>query len=164
MISARNVLFDLCRFERDYQHMCSKVLIIFLIFISSLSFGQSKIQWDYSYNKEQKAIEIEATIADGWHLYSQHINNEIGPVPTSFLFTENTQIKLIGQVTEPLPIQKYDENFEALLDFFEGKAVFIQRVSTKGNTTISGSVTYMLCNETMCLPPTEELFEIPITN
>lgn len=144
--------------------MCSKVLIIFLIFISTLSFGQSKIQWGYSYNKEQKAIEIEATIADGWHLYSQHINNEIGPVPTSFLFTENTQIKLIGQVTEPLPIQKYDENFEALLDFFEGKVVFIQRVVTKGNTTISGSVTYMLCNETMCLPPIEELFEIPITN
>jgi hypothetical protein len=164
LISARKVLFELCRFERDYEHMCSKVLIIFLIFISTLSFGQSKIQWGYSYNKEQKAIEIEATIADGWHLYSQHINNEIGPVPTSFLFTENAQIKVIGQVTEPLPIQKYDENFEALLDFFEGKVVFIQRVATKGNTTISGSVTYMLCNETMCLPPIEELFEIPITN
>jgi thiol:disulfide interchange protein DsbD len=135
-----------------------------LTFVSTWSFGQSKIQWSYSYNKDQKAIEIQAVISDGWHLYSQHISNEIGPVPTSFLFNENAQIKLIGQVTEPLPIQKYDENFEAMLDFFEGKAIFSQRLSVKEATIVSGSVTYMVCNETMCLPPTEELFTITINN
>ncbi len=144
--------------------MNCKLLLIFLTFFTFSGFGQSKIQWSYSYNKEQKTIEIQATIADGWHLYSQHISNEIGPVPTSFLFDDNSQIKLIGQVTEPLPIQKYDENFEAMLDFFEGKAVFSQRVSVKDATSIKGSVTYMLCNETMCLPPTEELFTIAINN
>lgn len=164
MISEPFILFELCRFEQDYKQMNSKLLIIFFIFFISIGFGQSKIQWSYSFNQEQKAVEIQATIADGWHLYSQHINNEIGPVPTSFLFTENSQIKLIGQVTEPLPIQKYDENFEAMLDFFEGKVIFSQRVSTKGYSTIKGSVTYMICNETMCLPPTEEFFSIEIKN
>jgi thiol:disulfide interchange protein DsbD len=164
LISAPYNLFELCRFGQDYKQMNNKLFTIFLTFVSTLNFGQAKIQWDYSYSKEKKAIEIQATLADGWHLYSQHISNEIGPVPTSFLFSENSQIKLIGQVTEPLPIQKYDENFEAMLDFFEGKVLFSQRITTKGSTTIKGSVTYMVCNETMCLPPTEELFSIPINN
>lgn len=140
-----------------------QLTFLFLCFVSFLGFGQSKIQWTYTYNSVQKTIEIQAKIADGWHLYSQHVDNEIGPVPTSFLFEENKQVKLIGKVTEPTPIQKYDENFEAMLDFFEGQVVFSQRLTVKGNTTVKGTVTYMLCNDTMCLPPIDESFTIEIT-
>lgn len=137
------------------------LVIAFLVLIGSAR-AQSKIQWTYSYNETSNLLEITAVLAEGWHLYSQHVDNEIGPVPTSFAFQENPQVKFIGKVTEPTPIQKYDENFEAMLDFFEGQVVFTQRVSIKGSTTISGSVTYMVCNETMCLPPVDEQFTIEI--
>jgi thiol:disulfide interchange protein DsbD len=137
---------------------------IFLVFLSFTGVGQGKIKWVYSYNPDQKTIDIQAKIVDGWHLYSQHVSNEIGPVPTSFVFQDNSQIKLIGKVTEPTPIQKYDENFEAMLDFFEGQVTFSQRISVKGATKVDGVVTYMLCNDTMCLPPVEEHFTIEITN
>jgi len=92
------------------------------------------------------------------------VDNEIGPVPTSFSFESDDKVKLIGKVTEPAPIQKYDENFEAMLDFFEGKVIFSQRISVKEPTVIKGVVTYMLCNDTMCLPPVDEEFTIEITN
>lgn len=141
------------------------LLIVLLLSLNSLiSFGQSKIQWTYSYNPETKTIEIEANIGEGWHLYSQYVDNEIGPVPTTFVFAENDLIKLVGRTDEPTPIQKYDETFEAMLDFFEGKVVFKQRISSKGNTIIYGTVTYMLCNDVMCLPPTDESFSIEIPN
>jgi thiol:disulfide interchange protein DsbD len=149
--------------------MVKQQLRIYLIFFFLVSFsfsghGQGKIKWAYSYNPDQKTIDIQANIADGWHLYSQYVSNEIGPVPTSFVFQENIQVKLIGKVTEPKPIQKYDENFEAMLDFFEGQVTFSQRVSVKSTTKVEGVVTYMLCNDTMCLPPVEEQFTIEITN
>jgi len=146
------------------MQMRIQLLFFFLLFISSLGFSQTKIQWSYSYNQELKTIEIQAVIADGWHLYSQHVDNEIGPVPTSFTFENNDKVKLIGKVTEPAPIQKYDENFEAMLDFFEGKVIFSQRISVKEPTVLKGVVTYMLCNDTMCLPPVDEEFTIEITN
>lgn len=139
------------------------LVVLFFIFISFLGLSQSKIQWTYSYNENLNTIDIQANIADGWHLYSQHVDNEIGPVPTSFSFEENPKVKFVGKVTEPTPIQKYDENFEAMLDFFEGQVVFSQRVSVKGATTINGHATYMLCNDTMCLPPVDEQFTIEIT-
>lgn len=141
-----------------------QALLLFVLLIAYQGFSQTKIQWVYSYNEETKSLEMEATIADGWHLYSQHVDNEIGPVPTSFLFEENQEIKLIGKVNEPTPIQKYDETFEAMLDFFEGKVVFQQRLTPKESTTVNGVVTYMLCNDTMCLPPTDEKFSIQIKN
>lgn len=141
-----------------------QTILLFIFSISLQTFGQSKIQWDFSYNQELDAIEMTATIADGWHLYSQHVDNEIGPVPTNFVFDENQHIKWIGKVNEPTPIQKYDETFEAMLDFFVGKVMFQQRLTAKKTTTVNGVVTYMLCNDTMCLPPTDEKFSIKIPN
>lgn len=141
-----------------------QALLLFILLFAYQGFSQSKIQWNFSYDEESKAMTMEATIADGWHLYSQHVDNEIGPVPTSFLFDENDHVKLIGKVNEPTPIQKYDETFEAMLDFFEGKVVFQQRLAPKESTTVNGVVTYMLCNDTMCLPPTDEKFSIQINN
>ncbi len=139
------------------------ILLILLLFAFN-GFGQSKIQWEYSYDSEGKSVCFTAKIADGWHLYSQHISNEIGPVPTSFFFENSSAYKLIGEVNEPQPIQKYDETFEAMLDFFEGKVVFQQRIAAKKETIVSGYVTYMLCNDSMCSPPNEEKFEIIIKN
>ena len=138
------------------------IAILFIVSIQLTSLAQNKVSWEYTFNSAEQTIEMTATVADGWHLYSQHVDNEIGPVPTSFMFQENNQIKFIGKVNEPEPIQKYDENFEAMLDFFEGKVVFEQRVSVKGSTAIQGTVTYMVCNETMCLPPVDEHFTIQI--
>ena len=136
-------------------------LLLVLSFASFLH-AQDKVQWSYSFNNEAKVIEISADIAEGWHLYSQNVTNDIGPVPTAFTFESNPSVKFIGKVSEPQPIQKYDENFEAMLDFFEEKVVFSQRVSVKENTTIHGTVTFMVCNETMCLPPVDKLFTIEL--
>jgi hypothetical protein len=141
-----------------------KFSMFFVFLFSSLvSFSQKKVDWSFSYNQEAKAIEMKAQLADGWHLYSQHVANDIGPVPTTFTLTTNSAIKLIGKVDEPKPIQEYDENFEALLDYFENEVLFTQRIIVKKTTTLEGTVTYMACNATQCLPPVDEHFKIELT-
>ena len=137
-------------------------LAVFVLFCLPAVFGQSKVAWSTTYNQETKAIEINAEISAGWHLYSQHVANDVGPVPTLFTFEENKDLKFVGKVNEPAPIQKYDETFEAMLDFFEEKVTFQQRVSVKKKTTVNGTVTFMVCNDTMCLPPTDVKFSIEI--
>jgi thiol:disulfide interchange protein DsbD len=135
-----------------------------LFFLSEFSFSQEVVFWDLSYNSNKKLVEIKATIKEGWHLYSQHIDNNVGPVATSFSFKSSDDFQLIGQVNEPTPIKKYDENFEATLDFFEKEVVFIQKIDAKKNTNLEGTVTYMVCNETMCLPPVDYKFKLEIIN
>jgi hypothetical protein len=135
---------------------------IFWLILCFSSAAQEKVSWKNVYNDQSKNVEMTAYIAEGWHLYSQHLNNQIGPVPTSFSFSPNELISMEGKVKEPKAIQEYDENFEATLDFFKEKALFTQSISVQDSTTLEVVITYMVCNDTMCLPPVDEKFSIEI--
>lgn len=143
-------------------------LFTLLSLVSFLGKTQEAIKWEFNYNAASKQVEIVANIDEGWHLYSQFIQNDVGPVPTTITFTPSADLELIGAVAEPKPIQKYDENFEAMLDFFEHKVVFTQKVKAKKTakgqkeTVLEGSVTFMVCNNSMCLPPVEKKFKITV--
>ena len=137
-------------------------LFLAFIIVSTFSFGQKKVEWAYSFDSESSTIEIKAKIVEGWHLYSQHIENEIGPVPTSFEFSENDAFSLVGKTIEPESLKEYDENFEGELNFFKDEVVFSQKIKINKSTTVNGVVTFMVCNDTMCLPPTDIKFSIKI--
>ncbi len=139
-------------------------LITFLLlgFSDFVGFSQEKVTWSNVYNAKTKNIEMSASIAEGWHLYSQFISNEIGPIPTSFTFTENEFVSIAGKVSEPKAIQEYDENFEATLDFFKNEVMFTQKAVAKQTTVEEIIITYMVCNETMCLPPIDQKFTVEI--
>lgn len=103
-------------------------------------------------------VEIvwHATIDEGWHLYTQDIPED-GPVPTEFNYGE---AYLLGATTTDAPvISSYDENFEMTLTYYEHEATFRQRITTQDPAAIEASVTYMACNDEMCLAPTTYHFE-----
>ncbi len=140
----------------------------YLIYIVAITFffnnnlkAQDKVNWKAKYDWDTKEIVIEATIADGWHLYSQHIKNDVGPVPTAFEYKSETTFKLVGETNEPKAIEKFDENFGATLNFFMTSAVFRQKIKAEKGTTITITITFMVCNDVMCLPPVD--IQIPIT-
>lgn len=135
---------------------------ILFLFLSFQSFGQGKVKWSYEYNSTNDVIELKAVIAEGWHLYSQHINNDIGPIPTEFEFKENPSVKFVGKTNEPESIKEYDQNFEGDLNFFKDEVVFTQKVDVDAPTEVVGTVTYMVCNDVMCMPPKDEIFRITI--
>ena len=140
-----------------------KILSIFILMIvSTFSFSQEKVNWQIDFNNSLNVIEITADIAQGWHLYSQNINPEVGPIPTQFKFSENKLVELVGKTEEGTPIEKIDENFEAKLTFFEGKSIFKQKINLKASTILELHVTFMVCNDVMCLPPVEKQLSIDL--
>jgi thiol:disulfide interchange protein len=101
-------------------------------------------------------IIYTSTADKGWHLYSQHLESNEGPVPTAFDFDPADGVEYIGPVTEEKPIRKYDPSFMMNVDYFEGSAEFRQRVRTSVSPfpVITTSVNYMCCDDEKCLPPT----------
>lgn len=138
------------------------ILAFILIFFSAVSYSQDRVEWNFSYDAASSEVRIKAEIAEGWHLYSQHVNNDIGPVPTSFEFEESSFYTLQGSTREPRALKEYDENFEGELDFFKDSVTFVQRIAVNESCILKGTVVYMVCNDTMCLPPTDVPFEITI--
>jgi len=98
-------------------------------------------------------VELEWTVSidEGWHLYTQDIPED-GPVATEFSYAN---LVTIGNTTTDSPVlSSYDENFEMTLTYYEGTVVFRQRLLTQDPEAVRASVTYMACNDEMCLPPT----------
>ena len=118
------------------------------------------VKWKTSIEKISESefyLVTTATIDKGWHLYSQTILED-GPIPTTFSFKENTKnYQLVGNSEEGEGHESFDKVFNMNIKYFENKAIFKQPIKLLKDTeiTIKGSVEFMVCNDTSCLPPTE---------
>lgn len=148
----------------------NKVFFFLLLFLLS-GFSQAQIErpvtWRFSAQADgdqQVTLTLTATIAKGWHVYSQFIEDD-GPVPTSFTFEPSKEYSLIGKVAEKSEaIKGFDKTFNMNIIWFANQAVFAQKVKPhvpKG--TIKGKLEFMVCNDLQCLPPEEVEFSVPFT-
>jgi len=109
------------------------------------------------------ALQLTARIESGWHLYSQNLPSDKGPIATEFSFDKNGDVELIGKVEEPEAKVEFDPNFKMDLNFFANRVTFTQKVKVLANTTLKGNVYFMVCNDKMCLPPEEVLFSFDLS-
>ena len=128
---------------------------------------QEPVQWRYALAQTgPKTFEVKAiaTLEKGWHIYSQ-TTPEGGPVPTQFQFNKNPVLVFKGTVQESgKKIKKYEEVFDVTTESYDHKVEFVQTIQLKASakTSISGTVTYMVCSEEQCLPPTTKPFRLTI--
>ncbi len=148
--------------------MIKKILVVLLLVTSFVCSAQiqNPSKWKYTSRSTgvgEAELVITATIDNGWHLYSQFID-EGGPVPTSFKFTKSPDYSLVGKVKEISPVTKaFEKAFNMNIAFFVNKAVFVQKIKlNKPQATVKGTVEFMLCNDEQCLPPDEHPFTIQV--
>ena len=110
-------------------------------------------------------VLIQAAITGDWHIYSNDLDPNIGPLPTSFKFNSSDAFQRIG---DPAPVgveEKFEEVWNTKIRQFSGKAVFTQKVKVlKPNAVFSGTVEYMACSskDGTCLPPAEAEFSATV--
>lgn len=139
--------------------------VICLINLSAYSQILKPVTWSYAAKKTSPTtatVFIKATIAQGWHLYSQFIKDG-GPVKTTFTFPSTGSYSLVGGTTEPKAITKHEPNFNMEVSYFENSVIFQQKIKLKGKTaTVKGSLEFMVCDDKQCLPPDQVDFSIPV--
>jgi len=137
--------------------------LILLFALIAFTVGNSQIlepvKWQTSIEKfsdTEYNLVSKATIESGWHLYSQNVPAD-GPIPTTFTFDDaNGTFKFIGNTGELEGKTVDDPVFQMRIKFFEKSAIFVQRVQLLGDvTSVKGTVEFMVCDDTRCLPPTE---------
>ncbi|MDR6782137.1 DsbC/DsbD-like thiol-disulfide interchange protein [Pedobacter africanus] len=123
------------------------------------------VKWSYAAKKTSKTeatLFLKATIDEGWHLYSQYMADG-GPVKTSFKFASSKAYSPVGKTTEPKPIVKFEKSFDMNVSYFEKSVIFQQKVKLTGaNATVKGTLEYMVCDDSQCLPPETVEFSIPV--
>ena len=104
------------------------------------------------------SIQIQVRIADSWHIYSNDLNPDIGPLPTSFKFPSSGNYTLVGKVTPVGVKEVFEEVWDTKVRQFENNALFVQKIKVlKPAFTFAGTAEYMSCSsrDGTCLPPAE---------
>lgn len=147
-----------------------KIVFLFIsVMMVSLSFAQMKnpVNWNYEAKKKAKGvyeIVLTATVEHPWHIYSQNTGKG-GPVPTSISFKKNPLISTSGNFKEVGKLEKiFDKNFNTDVLFYSDHVSFVQTVKVKNDikTNLSGTVEYMVCDDSQCLPPVKKTFALTL--
>lgn len=139
------------------------VLLMGCMLISLQLFSQDKIVWDFTYNSTEQQLEFKASLQKGWHIYSQLLDENAGPIATTFELEENSNLVWDGPIQEPAGEEVYDKNFGSMITYFSDEVTFIQSIAQVNSpTTVKGSVLFMICDDQGCLPPDLIEFEIPV--
>ncbi len=148
-----------------------KLIFSFLFLVSFFQTTQAQIldpvKWEVRAEKISDKVYnllFETNIEGKYHIYSQFLNDEdLGPIPTEFTF-EKGSYKRIGKVEEPEGHEEFDPTWELDIKFFEGQAIFKQRVELESEfqSPLKATVLYMACDDKSCLPPVEKTFEFDL--
>ena len=143
------------------------LLASFVISASLIAQIQDPVQWSYAAKKKSNnfyEVVITGTVEHPWHIYSM-TTPKGGPVPTNITFKKNPLVLLDGKTKEngKLKVEK-DNVFGVDVKYFNDRVEFVQAVKLKGNvkTNIGGTVEYMVCDDSQCLPPTKKTFDIKL--
>jgi thiol:disulfide interchange protein DsbD len=135
-----------------------KFLAVFLLFCTSLSAQMLEpVKWDYHIN-DAGDIVFHAKVETGFHLYDMTLPDG-GPIPTTFEFDKIEGAELVGKVTTSSKItSQYDEMFGMTIRWFAENPTFTQKlkITNKEKFHISGSITFMACNDETCVPGGED--------
>ncbi|MCZ7558592.1 MAG: protein-disulfide reductase DsbD family protein [Bacteroidia bacterium] len=109
-------------------------------------------------------IKVSAKLNEGWHVYSTTPVEE-GPVPTEIAFADTAPLKMAGKIRQPKPIVKFDENFGVNTEYYDKDVTFtvpamVKENAKNGKQKAIVEVTFMACNDRMCLPP--KTVEVPV--
>jgi hypothetical protein len=143
------------------------LLLCVMVAIVGYSQIQAPVKWNYSAKKISTTVyevHLTANISGNWHLYSQ-TTPDGGPVPTSIKFSNNPLVMLQGSAKEVGKLQqKHEPLFGVDVKQFASKVDFVQTVKLKTpvKTNIAGSIEFMVCDDTQCLPPSTQKFSIEL--
>ncbi|WP_179333218.1 protein-disulfide reductase DsbD family protein [Winogradskyella costae] len=115
-------------------------------------------------NETEFILVTTANIDKGWKLYAQNIEDG-GPIPTSFEYTLNEGVALVGNTTEEKGEESMDKVFDMKIKYFKNKTEFRQKIKVSDTTitTIESEVGFMSCDDTQCTAPTYVDLEYDLT-
>ncbi|MDA3892037.1 MAG: thioredoxin family protein [Salinivirgaceae bacterium] len=149
-----------------------RFLIVLIVSVMAYQSADAQIlepvRWKFE-TKEISTTEVElvftATIEDHWHLYAQWLPEGNFSLPTVFEFDSIAGIELVDSVIGLSEVHEaYEELADAMSRWYEGTAIFTQRVKIIGNKPyVKGYIDFMSCDDEQCIKLDEDfVFDLSV--
>ncbi|MEM6376741.1 MAG: protein-disulfide reductase DsbD domain-containing protein [Bacteroidota bacterium] len=134
-----------------------------LLFANFASAQLQKVTWEATLEKgdsDEYTLVLQGTIEHGWYLYSQYLESDEGPIATKVVLNEMEGMESIGKTKESgNKVEGYDNIFLMNITKYKEDVTFKQLLKLPKDTEfVSGTITFMTCDDEQCLPPTEVEF------
>ncbi|MFI3331046.1 MAG: cytochrome c biogenesis protein CcdA [Rikenellaceae bacterium] len=135
---------------------------------SAQMFGENPASWSYSVDNvadNEYDVVFKTMLSEGWQMYGMGDYGEY-VISTALEFDVNDSYALVGEVQEVTPVKmKLDESISREVGYYKDSVVISQRIKLLSeDATISGKISWMLCNDVSCVPPAEYDFEIDMSD
>ncbi len=154
--------------RRSLHWLLSALLLSLLPLIAPAQDDLNPVRWSSSVESDSAGVYRLVFTADiqlPWHMYDLG-PYEGGPNPTTFTFTENPAVELLGEMQQlNQPTRVFDPMFEMEIGYFSGVAQFARSVRLKNpdeGTTLHVNVEWMVCDDQSCLPPADQDFTLTL--
>lgn len=118
------------------------------------------VQFNYTLVKKGNdlyEVHVRAMIEPKWHIYSVK-NPEGGAQATEIKIND---AKTVGSIKEIGKLKTvFEKEFKVNQKYFENTVDFVVMAKLKKADKVTGTITYMLCNDKQCLPPKDVEFKI----
>ena len=134
--------------------MKKSLVSLLMLLVAAVAFAQP-VAWSFKLvgdKTESPSVKITATVAPGFHLYSQD-NPDGGGVPLQF-FVDTKGCKAVGKPTADKAYQKaFSDIFETNEHFYTGTVTFTQKLkATDKNFSVNIELKGQACNDSGCMP------------
>jgi thiol:disulfide interchange protein len=149
-----------------FRHPLLPVALCLLDVVSLSAAKEDPVQWTLTPAAGSAQVapgsktyfELQATIEQGWHLYSP-TTPPGGPIITRIKLTNNPVISS-SHIYRPEPVRKLDPNFQLETETYNSSAIFLIEAMTSRSATGTSSVEavarYQACSDTKCLNPVQK--------
>lgn len=142
-------------------------LALCLMTMSAFSQNLNPVKWTFTKEKAKDGsleLVFTAEMEEGWYIYSQTLESEDGPIPTTFSFMENHNVDFSSNIEEKgKKVEGFDPIFQMKVTKYANKVEFRQKIAVRGDVeAIEGFVEFMSCDSEKCLPPREVDFVISL--
>ena len=120
--------------------------------------AQFNVKIDDVNQGEVAIVDVSAELDFTWRIYAVYDLPE-GPSSTKFII-ESDIVNKSGRVSEPEPIEKFDEGFGNITKYHEGTPQFSIPLELKddlpnGTYNVDVIIDYQVCNNSLCYPPNQ---------
>lgn len=132
-----------------------KILFLLLLSLTAWAQIETPTTWEKPTIKNSKVqvgdvveVTFKANIKKDWYLYSANFDAEIGPIVTTFQFTQNPSYQTIGKVKPVGQKVKFDEVWQAEIPYFTEKALFVQKIKVlQPEVLLNGAIEFQSCTD-----------------
>jgi thiol:disulfide interchange protein DsbD len=135
------------------------IFTLCLLLLNTMTHAQifKPVKWEYQLEPQPKKkgdiveLVLKAKIQDGWHLYANDFDPNLGPLLTTIKLNTHPSFALVDKLKSINPKHEYDDVWEGTVSTFEKTGEFRQKIKILNDQyTISGNLHFQACS-TACI-------------